>query len=90
MSFFKLGLLTCAFYVGLTILLYATFLAVIHFSGPIGIIYRGKHWFWTMGSRFGLVFGFLWFLSFAAAWCIVYADISARISALHTELSRQP
>lgn len=82
MFLFKLGLLTCAFYVGLTILLYATFWAIIRFHGGIGIVIPGKHRFWIMGYQFALIFGILWFLSFVAAWCIVYADLKARFAAI--------
>lgn len=76
---FKLPLLTCAFYVAFTIALEIFFWAMAHLQG-VWIGWTGKHWFWTLGAKAGLALGTLWFISFAAAWCIVYTGIKARLS----------
>ena len=78
MYFLKLGLLTCAFYVGLTFLFEAGLLAFAHFT-VWGVGYGGgKQWFWTLGLKLGFVFGTLWTISFTAAWYIVYHGLKSR------------
>ena len=78
MYLFKLGLLTCAFYAGLTMLLGVGVWAVVYFKG-LFMAFGGKHWFWTLGLKLGLVFGTLWVISFTAAWCIVYQGLKAKL-----------
>jgi hypothetical protein len=76
MFFLKLGLLTCAIYVGLTMALEAGIFAVIRTRG--GLMYffpKGTHMFWTLGLPFGVIFGTLWVISFSVAWWIVYKDL---------------
>lgn len=75
MILFKLPLLTCAFYVALTAMLEIGLWAAARFKG-IGVWgIGGKHWFWTLGARFGLFLGALWVIAFIAAWCIVYSSV---------------
>ena len=81
MVFFKLGLLTCAFYVGLTIVMEALIWAKIHFGG-LGILVSGKHAGLKLGIMFGVVFGVVWLISFGAAWSIVYFDLKSKLSIL--------
>ncbi len=75
MFFIKLGLLTCAFYVGLTIALESGIWAIIHYRGLLYFFPKGRDMFWSLGFPFGIVFGTLWLVSFSAAWWIVYRDL---------------
>jgi hypothetical protein len=78
MFIFKLGLLTCAFYVVLTILLEAGLWAVANSKG-FGVFFSYRHLFWTLGIKLGAIFGALWCISFSAAWYIVYLGLKARM-----------
>jgi hypothetical protein len=80
MIMFKLGLLTCAFYVMLTILLEAAIWALAHREGGFGIFFAGRSWFWSAGLRLAFIFGGLWLVSFTAAWCIVYQGLKAKLA----------
>jgi hypothetical protein len=75
MFLFKLGLLTCAFYVVLTLLLEAGLWAMIHFRGFTVFFSSKQHWFWGGGLLFGVIFGTLWIISFSVAWYIVCQDL---------------
>jgi hypothetical protein len=57
MILLKLGLLSCAFYVALTTLLAAGFLALVHVKGSVGIAFGQERWFRTPGLKFGVVLG---------------------------------
>jgi hypothetical protein len=70
MVIFKLGLLACAFYVVLTILLEAVLWAVAYFKG-LGVFFSYRHLFWALGIKLGAIFGALWCISFSAARYIV-------------------
>jgi hypothetical protein len=74
MFLFKLGLLTCAFYVVLTALLGSALWAFLYRGGGFAVSLT-KHSFWGTGLFFGLIFGTLWLISFSAAWFIVYQDL---------------
>jgi hypothetical protein len=78
MFIFKLGLLTCAFYMVLTILLEAGLWAVAYFKG-LGVVIDYRHPFWTLGIKLGAISGALWCISFSAAWYIVYLGLRARM-----------
>jgi len=78
MLIFKLGLLTCLFYVALTILLEAVLWVVAYYKG-IGVFFSGEHWFWTLGLKLGFIFGTLWIISFSAAWCISYLSLKSKL-----------
>jgi|HubBroStandDraft_5_1064220.scaffolds.fasta_scaffold100251_2 hypothetical protein len=82
MFLFKLGFLTCAFYIGLTLLFEGAILAMEHLIGPTGVFWSGRHSFWTLGARLGAIFGVLWMISFSAAWCIVYSGLKFHIGAI--------
>ena len=73
--FFTLGLLTCAFYFGLTIVLDAVLMLLIRFT-PVGFRIDGPGL--TLGARYGIIFAALWLMSFSAAWWIVYLGIKSR------------
>jgi len=76
MFFLKLGLLTCAFYAVLTALLEAGVWAIVYYNG-VFLFFGQKHWFWSLGIKLALIFGFLWIISFGAARCIVYQGIKS-------------
>ena len=76
MILFKLGLLTCAFYVVLTLLLEAGLWAVIYFKG-LGVVLSGRNSVLTLGAKFGILFGLTWLISFVVAWSIVYLNYKA-------------
>jgi hypothetical protein len=79
MYLFKLGLLTCAFYVGLTLFFEGALVALAHFTAW-GVRYGGgKHWFVGVGLRLAFVFGTLWIISFAAAWYVVYHGLKSKL-----------
>jgi hypothetical protein len=77
--FFKHGLLTCVFYVGLTIVLDAVRMLLIHLM-PVGLRIDGPSL--TLSAKYGVIFGTLWLISFSAAWWIVYLGISSRLAIL--------
>jgi hypothetical protein len=66
----KLSVLTCVFYLGVTLLLEAGILAAAHISG-IGINFSRSLPFW-------MFFGLVWMGSFALAWRITYSQHLAR------------
>jgi hypothetical protein len=74
--FYKFGLLTCGFYVVMTIILEAGLWAVFPNDGVMFFIDR-KHPAVSLGFLPGVILGFLWFVSFSAAWYIVYRDFRA-------------
>ncbi len=67
----KLALLTCGFYLGVTILLEAALFTVAHFKGSAGIF--GTYWSWAV------LFGVIWFVSFSLSFRIVYHGLSTRL-----------
>jgi hypothetical protein len=70
MFILKLTLVTCAFYMGITLLLLVGLLAIIHLKGMVG---------YTLNWRsFGVLFGLIWLVSFSAAWRIVYHQFTVR------------
>ena len=69
MFILKLAALTCAVYMGITLLLFAGLLATAHLKGSIGYM---LNWL-SMGFLFGLI----WLLSFSVAWRIVYFQFMA-------------
>jgi hypothetical protein len=81
MLIFKLGLLTAAFYVLLTMIVEAAIWGMVYSKSGFALFFRGKHWSWILGAKLGLIFGVLWLISFSAAWCIVYQGIKARLLA---------
>ena len=67
----KLSVLTCLFYLGVTLLLEAGILAAVHISGIIGINFSRSLPFW-------MFFGLVWIGSFALAWHITYSQHLAK------------
>ena len=70
MFILKLTLVTCAFYIGITLLLLVGLLAIVHLKGMVG---------YTLDWRsFGVLFGLIWLVSFSAAWRVVYHQFTVR------------
>jgi hypothetical protein len=79
MSFLKVGILTCGFYVVATLVLEIGLWAVAYFKG-FGIWgLPGKYLGVYLGIAYGTVLGGLWVLSFSAAWWVVYSGMKARL-----------
>jgi hypothetical protein len=70
MFILKLTIVTCAFYMGITLLLLVGLFAIVHLKGIVG---------YTLNWRsFGVLFGMIWLVSFSAAWRIVYHQFIVR------------
>jgi hypothetical protein len=63
MFILKLAILTCAFYIGITVLLLLGGLVVVHWKGMIAYNYHFRAW--------AILFELMWFVSFIVAWRIV-------------------
>ena len=69
MFILKLALVTCAIYMGITLLLCFCELALVHLKGSV---------FYALNWRaFGLLFGSIWLASFTVAWRIVISRFAA-------------
>ena len=71
----KLALVTCAFYVGLSLLLEAALLGLALWRGGIFYSINFKAW--------ALIFGPMWLVSFAVAWRIMMVPFLARFPRPH-------
>jgi hypothetical protein len=78
MFLFKIGLFTCAFYIGMTVLFEATLWAVALFWG-FGMFLSGRHPFLRLGVQLGAIFGSMWLISFSAAWWILFPGLKSRL-----------
>jgi hypothetical protein len=67
----KTALLTCAFYLGIAIVLEALLVGVTHWKG--GVIYSINFKAWA------LVFGVIWLASFALAWRVAIIPVLAKV-----------
>ena len=65
----KLALVTCAFYVGLSVLLEAALLGLTLWKGGVFYSVNFKAW--------ALIFGLMWLVSFAVAWRIMMVPFLA-------------
>jgi len=65
----KLALVTCAFYVGISVLLEAALFGLAFWKG--GALY------WINFKAWALIFGLLWLISFAGAWRIMMVPFLA-------------
>jgi YD repeat-containing protein len=80
MSFLKVGILTCGFYVVATFVLEVGLWVIASLKG-FGIWGPPtKHLGFYLGIVFGAVWGALWLISFSAAWWVVCHGIKARVS----------
>jgi len=66
----KLAIVTCAFYMGITLLLFAGLMVLVHSKGMVGYALNWRSW--------GMFFGVVWLVSFNAAWRIVYHPFTPR------------
>jgi hypothetical protein len=67
----KTALVTCAFYLGIALVLEALLLGVAHWKG--GVIYSINFKAWA------LVFGLIWLASFALAWRVTIVPALAKV-----------
>jgi hypothetical protein len=67
----KTALVTCAFYIGIAIVLEALLLGVTHWKGGIFYSINFKAW--------AIVFGLIWLASFALAWRVTIVPLLARL-----------
>jgi len=72
MLFTKVALVTCAFYLGINLLLDGAIFGLASWTGIAGVHL-------TRGGRY-LFFGLMWLMSFSLAWRIVMAPVFARLS----------
>ena len=68
----KLALVTCAVYIGLTLLLLVAGLVIVYWKGILGYDYSFRAW--------AVLFGIIWFVSFVISWRIVIQPMLARIN----------
>ena len=66
----KTALVTCAFYIGIAIVLEALLLGVTHWKGGIFYSINFKAW--------AVVFGLIWLASFALAWRVTIVPMLAK------------
>jgi len=67
----KLALLTCAFYLGISVLMQAALFGLAIWRGSAGFFFTR----WTLGAVFAVV----WLTSFSLAWHFIYAGIRANL-----------
>ncbi len=66
----KTVLVTCAFYLGIAILLEALLFGVVHWKGGVFYSINFKAW--------ALIFGLIWLASFALAWRVTIVPLLAK------------
>jgi len=69
----KLGLVTCAFYLGIVVLLEGAIFG-------IGIMSKGGFGYFLTRPAWFVLFGMIWLLSFSLAWRIVMTPLTSRFS----------
>jgi hypothetical protein len=69
MFILKLAIVTCAVYMGISILLFFGVIALAHLKGSIGYDLSWR--------TFGLLFALIWLASFRVAWRIVISSLAA-------------
>jgi hypothetical protein len=68
----KFAALTCAFYLGISVLIQAALFGVAIWKGSVGIFL--SRWMW------GAVFAVIWLASFSLAWHFFFSGARARLS----------
>ena len=63
MLILKLAIVTCAVYLGITVLLLLGGLVVVYWKGIVGYTYNFRAW--------AVLFGIIWFVSFVISWRVV-------------------
>jgi hypothetical protein len=66
-SLVRLALVTCAFYIGIALLIQAVLFGITAWKG--GVFYTVNLWGW------GLVFGIVWLISFVLAWRLMVVPL---------------
>jgi hypothetical protein len=69
--FTKLALVTCAFYLGISILLDIAVFGMTLWKGGFGV--------WATRSAWLVFFGIAWLISFLLSWRTVFAPLLARL-----------
>jgi hypothetical protein len=72
MIILRLGVLTCAFYLGISVLMEALLFGLTIWKGSIGV-------FFTRGVL-GAVFAAVWLSSFSLAWHFVFAGVRSKLA----------
>ena len=78
----KLGLLSCAFYALVIVLLEAALWMVTWIRGEFALFVPQRYWGLRIGLLVGLVLGLAWLVSFAGAWWLVYSDMKSKFPPL--------
>jgi hypothetical protein len=71
MMILKLAVLTCAFYLGISVLMQAALFGLAIWKDSAGVFLA--RWMW------GAVFAVVWLTSFSLAWHFFYAGIRAKL-----------
>jgi hypothetical protein len=67
----KLAVLTCAFYLGISVVMEAALFGLAAWKGGAGIFLL--RWMW------GAVFAIVWLISFSLAWHFIFAGIRTKL-----------
>jgi len=67
----KLAILTCAFYLGISVLMEAALFGLAAWKGSAGVFLLRRMW--------GAVFAVVWLISFSLAWHFIYAGIRTKL-----------
>jgi hypothetical protein len=70
MMILKLAVLTCVFYLGISVFMQAAVYGLVFWKGNVLLLY--VRWMW------GAVFAVVWLAAFSLAWHFFYAGIRAR------------
>ena len=69
--FLKLACLTCAFYIGITLLLQLVLFLLVRTQGMVGVR--------MSALRLGILFAVVWLVSFALAWRIYFSAFRSKL-----------
>jgi hypothetical protein len=72
MFILKLAIVTCVVYMAITCVLFLATIALAHLKGSVGY---DLNW-----RAFGLLFAFVWIVSFSVVWRIVFSRFAAGVS----------
>ena len=72
MIILKLGVLTCAFYLGISVLMEAAVFGLAIWKGSVAFFLTR----WGLGA----VFAAVWLASFSLAWHFVYAGVRSKLA----------
>jgi len=69
--FLKLACLTCALYIGMTLVLQLVLFVLVRTQGIVGVR--------MSALRFGILFAFVWLVSFVLAWRIFLSSFGSKL-----------